>query len=78
MPAFQSSSPSPFSSDVSQRLALTGSLNISFLDYIKLFDNNDSFDTLKAALFGRQDLIVKTNELKHLAPLVEQLQDEAN
>ena len=30
------------------------------------------------ALFERQDLIVKTSEIKHLAPLVERLQDEAN
>ena len=33
---------------------------------------------LKVALFERQDLVVKTNEMRHLAPLIEQLQDEAN
>ena len=33
---------------------------------------------LKVALFKQQDLIVKTNEMKHLIPLIEQLQDEAN
>ena len=30
------------------------------------------------ALFERQDLTVKTNEIKHLIPLIERLQDEAN
>ena len=33
---------------------------------------------LQSALFEREDLIVKTNEIKYLAILVEQLQDEAN
>ena len=80
MPASRSSSPSlsSFSSFSSERLASSGSPNISFLDYIKLLDNNDSFDVLKVALFERQDLVVKTNQMKHLAPLIEQLQDKAN
>ena len=73
MPAYHSSSPSlpSFSSNSSQRLALTESPNISFLDYVKLLDDNDSFDALKVALFERQDLVVKTNEIKHLTPLIE-------
>ena len=80
MPAYRSSSLSPFSSssDTSQWPALIGSLNVSFLDYIKLFNNNNSFSALQVALFEWQDLIVKTSEMKHLAPLVEWLQDEAN
>ena len=80
MPAYRSSSLSPFSSssDTSQRPALIGSLNVSFLDSIKLFNNDNSFSVLQVALFKRQDLIAKTSEMKHLAPLVKQLQDEAN
>ena len=78
MPAYRSSSPSPFSSDSSQRLASIGSPNISFLDYLKLFNDDNSFTALMVALFEQQDLIVKTNEMKHLAPLVERLQDKAN
>ena len=80
MPAYRSSSPSPFSSssESSQRLASVGSPNISFLDYLKLFDDNDSFTALTVALFEQQDLMVKTNEMKHLAVLVKRLQDEAN
>ena len=80
MPAYHSSSPSlsSFSSNSSQQLALIKSPNVSFLDYVKLLNDNDSFDALKVALFERQDLVVKTNEMKHLAPLIEQLQDEVN
>ena len=80
MPAYHSSSPSlsSFSSNSSQQLALTESPNVSFLDYVKLLDNNNSFDALKVALFEQQDLVVKTNEMRHLAPLIERLQDEAN
>ena len=80
MPAYRSSSLSPFSSssDTSQQLASIGSFNVSFLDYIKLFNDDNSFSALQVALFKRQDLIVKTSEMKHLALLVERLQDEAN
>ena len=49
-----------------------------FLDFIKLFNTDDSFLALQAALFEWEDLTVKTNEMKYLAILVEQLQDEAN
>ena len=80
MPAYRSSSPSLFSSvsDSSQRQDLIGSPNVSFIDYIKLFNNNNSFTALQVALYKRQDLAIKTNEMKYLAELVEQLQDKAN
>ena len=80
MPAYCSSSPSlsSFSSNSSQQLASIESPNVSFLDYVKLLNNNDSFDVLKVALFEQQDLVVKTNKMRHLAPLIKQLQDEAN
>ena len=80
MPAYCSSSPSMFSSssDSSQRVVSIGSPNISFFKYLKLFSDNDSSSALMVALFERQDLVVKTNKMKHLAPLVERLQDEAN
>ena len=80
MPAYHSSSPSPFSSvsDHSQRQDSIGSPNVSFIDYIKLFNNNNLFTALQVALFEWQDLATKTNEMKYLAELVERLQDEAN
>ena len=52
--------------------------NFSFLDYLKHFENDKTYSNLMVILFGRQDLLVKTNKLRHLAPLVERLQDEAN
>ena len=81
MPAYCSSSPSPssFSSSDSQRRPFSvGSPNFTFLDFIKLFNSDDSFLALQSALFEQEDLAAKTNEIKYLAILVEQLQDKAN
>ena len=82
MPAYRSSSPSPSSfsssSDSQRQLFSVGSPNFTFLDFIKLFNSDNSFTAIQSALFEREDLIVKTNEIKYLAILVERLQDEAN
>ena len=82
MPAQRSSSPSPSSlssfSDSNRRPFSVGNPNFTFIDFIKLFNTNDSFLALQAALFEREDLTVKVNEMKYLATLVERLQDEAN
>ena len=81
MPAYRSSSPSPLSfssSDSQRRLFSVGSPNFTFLDFIKLFNSDDSFTALQSTLFEREDLFIKTNEIKYLAILVERLQDEAN
>ena len=73
-----SSSFSSLSSDSYQRQESIGSLNVTFLDFVKLCDDHDSFYALQVALFERQDLTVKTNEIKHLIPLIKRLQEEAN
>ena len=82
MPAYRSSSPSPSSfsafSDLNRQPFSVKNPNFSFLDFVKLFNSDDSFTVLQSALFEREDLIVKTNEIKYLAILVERLQDEAN
>ena len=82
MSAYRSSSPSPSSfsssSDSYRRPFLVETPNFTFLDFIKLFNSDDSFTALQSTLFEREDLIVKTNEIKYLAILVERLQDEAN
>ena len=81
MPAYRSSSPSPssFSSSNSlRRLFSVGSPNFTFLDFIKLFNSDDSFTALQSTLFEQEDLFIKTNEIKYLAILVERLQDKAN
>ena len=82
MPAYRSSSPSPSSfsslSDSNRRPLSVENPNFTFLDFIKLFNSDDSFLALQSVLFEREDLTVKTNEIKYLAILVERLQDKAN
>ena len=79
MPAARSSrSASSFSSDSNRRLDAIESPNFTFNDYVKLFDDDDAFYALQVALFERQDLSVKTHEIKHLISLIQRLQDEIN
>ena len=82
MPAIRSprssSSFSSLSSNPDRRLELIEFLNFTFNDYVKLFDGDDSFYALQVALFERQDLTVKTNEIKRLISLIQRLQDEIN
>ena len=82
MPAHRSSSPSlssfSSSSNSQQWPFSVGSPNFTFLDFIKLFNSDDSFTALQSALFEREDFTIKTNEIKYLTTLVERLQDEAN
>ena len=82
MPAYRSSSPSPSSfsslSDSNRRPLSVENPKFTFLNFIKLFNSDNSFLALQSALFEREDLAVKTNEMKYLAILVEWLQDEAN
>ena len=79
MPAYRSSSSSSDSSSgYPRRSAPTPSIHITFFEYLRQFENDDLYEELMVAVFGRQDLIMKTNEMKHLAKLVQRLQDEAN
>ena len=80
MPAYCSSSPSPssVSNDSYKRIISIGSPNITFIDFLKLCNNTDSFLALQHALFERQDLLTKTSEIKYFIPLIERLQEEAN
>ena len=72
MPATRSPrSASSFSSDSHRRQISIGLPNFTFNDYVKLFDDDDSFYALQVALFERQDLTVKTNEIKHLISLIQ-------
>ena len=73
-----SSSFSSISSDSFRQQTLIGPPNFTFNDYVKLFDDDDSFYALQVALFEQQDLTVKTNEIKHLISLIQRLQDEIN
>ena len=67
MPATRSPrSSSSLSSDSDRRLESIESPNFTFNDYVKLFNDDDAFYALQVALFERQDLTVKTHEIKHL------------
>ena len=48
----------------------------TFSEFLKQFETADTYKDLMVALFEWQDLIIKTNEMKHLAGLVECLQNE--
>ena len=79
MPATRSPrSSSSFSSDSYRRQISIGLPNFTFNNYVKLFNDDDAFYALQVALFERQDLAVKTNEIKHLISLIQRLQDEIN
>ena len=79
MPAYRSSSSSSDSSSgYPRRSTPAPSIHITFFEYLRQFENDDLYEELMVAVFGRQDLIMKTNEIKHLAKLVQRLQDEAN
>ena len=75
MPAqrFSSASPSSLSSfsDSNRRPFSVGNPNFTFIDFIKLFNSDDSLLALQAALFEQEDLTIKVNEMKYLAILVE-------
>ena len=49
---------------------------MTFSEYLELFETDDSYNDLMVTLFEWQDLIIKTNEMKHLAGMVEQFQNE--
>ena len=80
MPAYWSTSSSSFDSSSGHPRCSTSipSIQFSFFEYLRHFKTDDSFTNLMTTIFGRQDLITKTNEIKHLAKLVQWLQDEAN
>ena len=49
---------------------------MTFSKYLELFETDDSYTDLMVTLFERQDLIIKTNKIKHLAGMVERFQNE--
>ena len=49
---------------------------MTFLEYLKQFETDNSYTNLMVTLFKRQDLIIKTNKMKHLVGMVEHFQNE--
>ena len=80
MPAHQTSSPSSslssYSNGSSQQMRVTDTMFMTFSEYLKQFETVDAYNDLMVTLFERQDLIIKTNEMKHLAGLVKHFQNE--
>ena len=54
----------------------TDTMLMTFSEYLELFETDDSYTNLMVTLFERQDLIIKTNEMKHLAGMVKRFQNE--
>ena len=54
----------------------TDTMLMTFSEYLELFETDDSYTDLMVTLFERQDLIIKTNEMKHLVGMVEHFQNE--
>ena len=81
MPAYQTSSSSSSSSLSSYSggstcyMQANDTMLMTFSEYLELFETDDSYTDLMVTLFERQD-IIKTNEMKHLAGMVERFQNE--
>ena len=83
MPAYwtsssSSSSLSSYSGGSTWQMQATDSMLMTFSKYLEQFETDDSYTDLMVTLFERQDLIIKTNEMKHLAGMVEHFQNEIN
>ena len=49
---------------------------MTFSEYLEQFETLDTYEDLMVTIFERQDLILKTNKLKHLAGMVKRFQNE--
>ena len=79
MPAYQTSSPSSSLSDYSNALSqLMDSMLFTFSEFLEQFKTVNMYNDLMVVLFEQQDLITKTNKMKHLAGVVEHLQNMIN
>ena len=82
MPAYQtsssssSSSLSSYSGGLTCYMQATDTMLMTFSEYLEQFKSNNTYTDLMVTLFERQDLIIKTNEMKHLAGMVEHFQNK--
>ena len=54
----------------------TNTMLMIFSEYLEQFETDDAYTDLMVTLFERKDLIIKTNEMKHLAGMVKHFQNE--
>ena len=79
MPATRTSRSSSSLSSFSispHRQILTGPTNLTFSEFLALFENDDDYEQLMVTLFERHDFILKTNAMRHVAELIRLFQDE--
>ena len=81
MPAYwtsssSSSSLSSYSGGSSRKMQAIDTMLMTFSEYLEQFESNNAYTNLMVTLFERQDLIIKKNEMKHLAGMVEHFQNE--
>ena len=81
MPAYctsssSSSSLSSYSGGSTCYMRTTNTMLMTFSEYLEHFETDDSYTDLMVTLFERQDLMIKTNEIKHLVEMVKRLQKE--
>ena len=59
-----------------RRQILTGPMNLTFSEFLALFENDDDYKQLMVTIFERHDFILKTNAMQHVAELIRRLQNE--
>ena len=57
-------------------MRVTDTMLMTFSEYLEQFETDDAYTDLMVTLFERQDLIIKMNEMKHLAGMVKCFQNE--
>ena len=59
-----------------RRQILAGPTNLTFSEFLALFENDDDYEQLMVTLFERHDFILKTNAMRHVAELIRRFQDK--
>ena len=49
---------------------------MTFSEYLEQYETDDAYTNLMVTLFERQDLIINTNKMKHLAGMVGHFQNK--
>ena len=59
-----------------RRQILDGPTNLTFSEFLALFEDNNNYKQLVVTLFERHDFIIKTNAMWHVAKLIRCFQDK--
>ena len=58
------------------RQILAGPTNLTFSEFLALFEKDNDYEQLMVTLFEQHNFILKTNAMQHMAELIRQFQDE--